>query len=89
MWNVLLKPGIFMGLAVKASMETIWQIDGGRTSLLSAGFRGVLYRVMDLGWQVRANGWIFYTSAEERGEIVTRIYYYSLSAEKFGQHCQE
>ena len=25
-----------MGLAVKASMETIWQIDGGRTSLLSA-----------------------------------------------------
>ena len=30
MWNVLLKPGIFMGLAVKASMETIWQIDGGK-----------------------------------------------------------
>ena len=56
---------------------------------LGLGYRVVLYRVMDLCWQVRANVWIFYTSAEERGEIVTRIYYYSLSAEKFGQHCQE
>ena len=45
-WNVFLKPAIFIVWVVKASMETIWQIDGGKRthSARSGSEAGIKWR---------------------------------------------